>query len=162
MLLLVKWGPHTDKPWDWRPQPSSPSGTSSEDTHPGRARTSWGCTQDQRESLGSMTLHAGLRSHVAFFNPELSSSYWVPPTWHMPALSQGTQCVKAQSWQDTRVGRTAFRCPIRLLPTHSWFILKSYCSVTQSCPTVCDPMDCSTPGFPVLPHLPEPAQAHVY
>ena len=32
---------------------------------------------------------------------------------------QGTQCVKAQSWQDTRVGRTAFRCPIRLLPTHS-------------------------------------------
>ena len=24
------------------------------------------------------------------------------------------------------------------------------CSVTQSCPTLCDPMDCSTPGFPVL------------
>ena len=23
--------------------------------------------------------------------------------------------------------------------------------VAQSCPTVCDPMDCSTPGFPVLP-----------
>ena len=29
------------------------------------------------------------------------------------------------------------------------------CSVTQSCPTLCDPMDCSTPGFPVLHHLPE-------
>ena len=26
------------------------------------------------------------------------------------------------------------------------------CSVTQSCPALCDPMDCSTPGFPVL-HL---------
>ena len=24
------------------------------------------------------------------------------------------------------------------------------CSVTKSCPTLCDPMDCSTPGFPVL------------
>ena len=24
------------------------------------------------------------------------------------------------------------------------------CSVTQSCPTLCNPMDCSTPGFPVL------------
>ena len=32
------------------------------------------------------------------------------------------------------------------------------CSVTQSCPTVCDPMDCSTPGSPVLHHLPKFAQ----
>ena len=29
------------------------------------------------------------------------------------------------------------------------------CSVAQSCPTLCDPMACSTPGFPVLCHLPE-------
>ena len=29
------------------------------------------------------------------------------------------------------------------------------CSVTNSCLTLCDPMDCSTPGFPVLYHLPE-------
>ena len=29
------------------------------------------------------------------------------------------------------------------------------CSVVQSCLTLCDPMDCSTPGFPVLHHLPE-------
>ena len=28
------------------------------------------------------------------------------------------------------------------------------CSVTQSCPTLCDPMDYNTPGFPVLHHLP--------
>ena len=27
--------------------------------------------------------------------------------------------------------------------------------VTQSCLTLCDPMDCSTPGFPVLYHFPE-------
>ena len=26
----------------------------------------------------------------------------------------------------------------------------SVSSVTQSCPTLCDPMDCSMPGFPVL------------
>ena len=35
-------------------------------------------------------------------------------------------------------------------------------SVTKSSPTVCDPMDCSTPGFPVLHHLPEFAQTHVH
>ena len=34
--------------------------------------------------------------------------------------------------------------------------------VAQSCPTLCDPMDCSTPGFHVLHHLPEFAQTHVH
>ena len=36
------------------------------------------------------------------------------------------------------------------------------CSVAQSCPTLCNPMDCSTPGLPVLHHLPELAQTHVH
>ena len=36
------------------------------------------------------------------------------------------------------------------------------CSVAQLCPTLCDPMDCSTPGFPVLCHLLELAQTHVH
>ena len=37
-----------------------------------------------------------------------------------------------------------------------------YCSlVAQSCATLCNPMDCSTPGFPVLHYLPEFAETHV-
>ena len=36
------------------------------------------------------------------------------------------------------------------------------CLVPQACPTLCDPMDCSTPGFPVLHHLPELAQTDVH
>ena len=36
------------------------------------------------------------------------------------------------------------------------------CSVAQLCPTLCDPMDYSAPGFPVLHHLPEFAQTHVH
>ena len=35
------------------------------------------------------------------------------------------------------------------------------CSVTQSCPILCNPMDCSTPGPPVPHHLPRFAQVHV-
>ena len=35
-------------------------------------------------------------------------------------------------------------------------------SVAQLCPTVCDPMDCSMPGFPVHHQLPELAQTHVH
>ena len=36
-----------------------------------------------------------------------------------------------------------------------WPLWWHCCSVTQLCPTLCDPMDCSTSGFPVLHHLPE-------
>ena len=41
-------------------------------------------------------------------------------------------------------GRTADHC--------------QFSSVAQSCPTLCNPMDCSAPGFPVLQYLPEFAQ----
>ena len=36
------------------------------------------------------------------------------------------------------------------------------CSVTQLCLTLCSPMDCSTPGFPVLHYLLETAQTPVH
>ena len=36
------------------------------------------------------------------------------------------------------------------------------CSVAKSCPTLCDPMDCSTPGFPIFHYLPEFVQTHVH
>ena len=35
-------------------------------------------------------------------------------------------------------------------------------SVTQSCPPLCDPMDCSLPGFPVHHQLPGRVQTHVH
>ena len=35
-------------------------------------------------------------------------------------------------------------------------------SVAQSCLTLCDPMNCSTPGFPVHHQLPELIQTHVH
>ena len=37
-----------------------------------------------------------------------------------------------------------------------------FSSVTQSCPTLCDPMNRSTPGLPVHHQLPEFTQAHVH
>ena len=36
------------------------------------------------------------------------------------------------------------------------------CSVAQSCPALCDTINCSTPGFPVLHYLLEFAQTHVH
>ena len=37
-----------------------------------------------------------------------------------------------------------------------------FSSVTQSRPTLCDPMNCSTPGLPVHHQLPEPTQTYVH
>ena len=46
---------------------------------------------------------------------------------------------------------------------HSFSFLEHLCYlVAQSCLTLCEPMDCSMPGFPVLHHLSELAQTHVH
>ena len=37
-----------------------------------------------------------------------------------------------------------------------------FCSVTKECPTLCNTMYCTTPGFPVLHYIPEFAQTHVH
>ena len=37
-----------------------------------------------------------------------------------------------------------------------------FSSVAQSCPTLCDPMNCSTPGLPVHHHLLEFTQTHIH
>ena len=42
------------------------------------------------------------------------------------------------------------------------FLCFCCCSFAKLCPTLCDPMDCSTPGFPVLHQLSDFAQIHVH
>ena len=56
-----------------------------------------------------------------------------------------------------------------LQPRLSWLLTwiwttpsVQFSSVTQSCLTLCDRMDCSTPGFPVHQKLPELTQTHVH
>ena len=53
-----------------------------------------------------------------------------------------------------------------VLYVHVWYVYVWYVymasSVTKSCPNLCNPMDCSTLGFPVHHQLPELAQTHVH
>ena len=53
---------------------------------------------------------------------------------------------------------------IRVFPNESVPGISSvhFSSVNQSCPTLCDPMNCSTPGLPVHHQLPEFTQTHVH
>ena len=57
-------------------------------------------------------------------------------------------------WGKEQVGRTGRLALIS--------ISVQFSSVTQSCPTLCDPMDCSTPGLPVHHQFPKPTQTHVH
>ena len=44
----------------------------------------------------------------------------------------------------------------------SVYFQKAFCLVIQTPSTLCDPMDCSTPGLPVHHQLLEVAQTHVH
>ena len=44
----------------------------------------------------------------------------------------------------------------------NWTFICCCCSVAQWCPTLCKPMDCIMPGFPVFHCLLEFAQTHVH
>ena len=46
-------------------------------------------------------------------------------------------------------------------PSHHFNTLQ-FSSVAQSCPTICDLMNCSTPGLPVHHQIPESTQTHVH
>ena len=75
---------------------------------------------------------------------------------------------KSDSWHAHQVynfKRNAFQVSTFMITfvvsfsigTFFWFS-----SVAQVCPTLCNPMVCSTPGFPVHHQLPEPIQTHVH
>ena len=56
---------------------------------------------------------------------------------------------------------TAKDCYLQFLCAY-FTLYYQFSSVAQSCPTLCDPMDCSMPGLSVHHHLPELAQTHVH
>jgi len=91
----------------------------------------------------------------------LVSAHWVP---EVPSSSSYDN----QNWLHTlpnspwraklpQLENTALNSAVELRTANP-----PICSVSQSCPTLCDPKDCSTPGFPVLHHLPQLAQTHVH
>ena len=70
----------------------------------------------------------------------------------------GNMCwIKNTKWKPECFKSTRIKCSL-LAFLHAICC----CSVTKSCPTLCDPVDYSTPGFPVLHHLLEFAQTHVH
>ena len=62
-----------------------------------------------------------------------------------------------------RLGLHFVLYPWKCLSSFFHFIIRlrgCCCLVAKSCPALCDPMNCSTPGFPVLYYLWQSAQIH--
>ena len=68
--------------------------------------------------------------------------YYSPPYYFFPSIK-------------------AFFFPCYVGPC-TWLAIFQFSSVAHSYLTLCDPMDCSTPGFPVHHQLPELTQTHVH
>ena len=64
----------------------------------------------------------------------------------------------------TVVSESSLWWPWQCIPATSLgsLIASQFSSVAQSCPTLCDPMNRSTPGLPVYHKLPEFTQTHVH
>ena len=90
------------------------------------------------------------------------------PRWHLNQcknVSWNHFCGGLQKKQNTLCPHKGCNLVLETRLTHSKQIIANICccySVAASCPTLCNPMSYSMPGFPVLHYLPEFAQTHVH
>ena len=95
-------------------------------------------------------------------------SPWSPAIWSSSLI---ILCFFLWSWYPWRVLTSDFAefssILILLMSSHDWTKVlcipgNQFSSVAQSCPALCDPRNCSTPGLPVHHQLPEFTQTHVH
>ena len=102
-------------------------------------------------------------SEVAQSCPTLAtpwtSAHQAPPSmgFSRQKFWSGVSQVKPLCWQTSFCDRI-----IHTPATTHMIVSVQFSSVAQSCPTLCDPMNRSTPGLPVHHHLPEFTQAHIH
>ena len=81
--------------------------------------------------------------------------------WLYPAPQPPRRTPQAGTWERLPSADLVWAVPEVFICTWieaDWSGTRGGCSVAQSCLSLCDPMDCSTPGFPLLHHLLELAQ----
>ena len=79
----------------------------------------------------------------------------------IPGIIMALYIFQAFLWVSSFYQNTMQR-PCQRPPSEYRFCCVIISSVTQLCPTLCNPMDCSTPGFPVYHQLLELTQSHVH
>ena len=89
-------------------------------------------------------VHITLHTMLLFSHPVISNS--LPSLW--PGCSVHG-ILQQEYWRGL-----PFASPL--------YTIVQFSSASQSCPTLCDPLDCSTPGLPVHQKLPKFTQTHVH
>ena len=106
-------------------------------------------------------LEVGFRNLQASSATGITEGHWQPPC---SVLLQGR--IPKYQWEAIMpsIGISAYILdPLSSSPcSRPCNASVEFSSVAQSCPTLCDPTDCSTPGLPVHHQLPEFTQTHVH
>ena len=79
--------------------------------------------------------------------------FWAKPRWRIREPVMSWWC------RSSFAGRTSIQ-EFQLTPENIWIV--QFSSVTQSCPTLCNPVNRGTPGLPVHHQVPESTQTHVH
>ena len=87
----------------------------------------------------------------------VSPIFWKVLSCWLTSLTRDHSSLLPSTANLSLKGFLCLLCPL----LHCPFTVQ-FSSVTQSCLTLCDPMDCSMPCFPVHHHLRELAQNHVH
>ena len=87
------------------------------------------------------------------FKNRMDKRWYIIPRYTITARKKNGFSYWTSTWMDVK--------NIILCKGSKWW-KNHHRSVTLSCPTLCDSIDCSTPGFSVLHHLPEFAQTLVH
>ena len=115
-------------------------------------------------------------SHVRLLATPWTAAYQAPPSMGFSWFDLAVQGALNNLLQHHSLKASILHHPgffmVQLSHLYIWllesrlpgevFCSVQFSSVTQSCPTLCNPMNCSMPGLPVHHQLPEPTQTHVH
>ena len=130
------------------------------------------------EGKGYPLQYSGLKNSMDSVVHAVAKSWTRLRNFHFHFLC-GVHPAKTIIWKDTcnpvftaalfTIARTwkQPKCPLTDEWIKMWFICTmeysvQFSSVTQLYPTLCNPMNCSTPGLPVYHQLPESTQTHIH
>ena len=95
-------------------------------------------------SLGPVVMGAGLPGTMVRRREVLGSYFGILP---QPFQHFNLHCWATTEPQTQSTNQEKSEGRFQLLELKN----RCCCLIAKSCPTLCDPVDCSTPGFPVLP-----------
>ena len=115
------------------------------------------------QSMGSLRVGHDSVTSLSLFTCMHWRRKWQATPVFLPGESQGQgSVVGCRLWGCTELDMTEVTAAAEERHRRGLCQPSGSCSFAKLCRTLCDPMDSSMPGFPVLHHLLEFAQTHIH